>query len=122
MLEKMNKINNHISKHEEHIANPILDYLYNRKDLQLIGKNKIIDKNRAPTISFTSNNISSKELSNILVYNKIATRNDNFYAWRCLEALGINVDDGVVRISLTHYNTEAEIKNLISVMEKEIKT
>ena len=122
ILEKMNKINNLISKHEEHIANPILDYLYNRKDLQLIGKNKIIDKNRAPTISFTSNNISSKELSNILVYNKIATRNDNFYAWRCLEALGINVDDGVVRISLTHYNTEAEIKNLISVMEKEIKT
>ena len=122
ILEKMNKINNLISKHEEHIANPILDYLYNRKDLQLIGKNKIIDKNRAPTISFTSNNISSKELSNILVCNKIATRNDNFYAWRCLEALGINVDDGVVRISLTHYNTEAEIKNLISVMEREIKT
>ena len=31
----------------------------------------------------------------ILVDNNIATRNDNFYAWRCLEALGIDTDDGV---------------------------
>ena len=31
--------------------------------------------------------------SKILVNNNIATRNDNFYAWRCLNALGINSGD-----------------------------
>ena len=48
--------------------------------------------------------ISSKKISEILVKNKIATRNDNFYAWRCLKAFDIDHEDGVVRISLVHYN------------------
>ena len=72
------EINNLISLHEKKLANPILEYISNRNDLQLIGKNKIIDKDRAPTISFISKNKSSKEVSKILVSNNIATRNDNF--------------------------------------------
>ena len=117
ILEKIKKINKLISDHEELIANPILDYLHNRKDIKLIGKNKIVNKNRAPTIAFTSKKISSKELSDRLIENKIATRNDNFYAWRCLKSLDIDPDDGVVRISLTHYNTKEETFNLIKVLE-----
>ena len=118
ILDKIKKINSLISQHEEEIANPILKYIDNNENLKLIGKNKIYKKNRAPTISFVSNKISSKKLANKLVENKIATRNDNFYAWRCLNALGINVNDGVIRISLTHYNNAQEIKNLISVLDK----
>tara|TARA_A100001011_G_scaffold5746_1_gene6619 strand:+ start:804 stop:2051 length:1248 start_codon:yes stop_codon:yes gene_type:complete len=118
ILEKITKINNLISLHEEEIANPILNYIDERKDLILIGKNKIANKNRAPTISFTSKHISSKELSNFLVNNKIATRNDNFYAWRCLKALNIDPEDGVVRISLTHYNTFQEVKLFLKVLDK----
>jgi len=52
------------------------------------------------------------------VKNKIAPRNDNFYAWRRLEALKINTDDGVIRISLTHYNTEAEVRKLIKLLKQ----
>tara|TARA_Y100000590_G_C15672654_1_gene996820 strand:- start:882 stop:1922 length:1041 start_codon:yes stop_codon:yes gene_type:complete len=111
-------INTLISKHEEETANPILEYISKNKDLNLIGKDKIINKNRAPTISFTHKNKSSKELSKLLVKNNIATRNDNFYAWRCLEALGINTDDGVVRISLTHYNNTEETEKLLEVLDE----
>ncbi len=118
ILEKIKKLNQMISIHEENIANPILEYLSNRKDLKLIGKNKIINKNRAPTISFTSELISSKEMSNILVQNKIATRNDNFYAWRCLKYLGIDSNDGVVRLSLTHYNNMLDTNKVIEALEK----
>ncbi len=114
---KIEKINNLISIHEEDIANPLLKYLHKRKDLKLIGKNKINNKDRAPTISFTSLKKSSKEISNFLTSNNIATRNDNFYAWRCLKALGINVDDGVIRISMTHYNTKKETEKLINCIE-----
>ena len=60
----------------------ILEYLYKNPDLNLIGQKEIIYKNRAPTISFTSKTKSSKEISEKLVHKKIATRNDNFYAWR----------------------------------------
>tara|TARA_A100001011_G_scaffold393815_1_gene484659 strand:- start:1598 stop:2845 length:1248 start_codon:yes stop_codon:yes gene_type:complete len=118
ILNKIKKINQLIFDHERTLANPILDYIYRRKDLKLIGKNKIEKRDRAPTISFTSKKITSKELSNFLVQNKIATRNDNFYAWRCLKALHIDPKDGVVRISLTHYNSLEEVKLLIDILEK----
>ena len=116
--EKIIKINNLISKHEEEIANPILQYISNREDLNLIGKYKILNKNRAPTISITNKNKTSKKMSEILVLNNIATRNDNFYAWRCLEALKINTDDGLVRLSLTHYNEMKDTENLIQALNK----
>ena len=115
---KIKKINELISLHEEEIANPILKYLDDSENFKLIGKNKISNKNRAPTISFTSKKMSSKMLSKKLVDNQIATRNDNFYAWRCLKALGIDADDGVVRISLAHYNSIEETKKLIKVFDK----
>ena len=116
--EKIYKVNNLMSLHEEEIANPILEYIDSREDLELIGKNKISNKNRAPTISFISKKISSKAVSEILVSNKIATRNDNFYAWRCLEALGINTDDGLIRLSLTHYNSTNDVENVINALKK----
>jgi len=119
-LKKIKKINNLISNHEENLANPILKYLKSRKDLVLIGKDNVKNKDRAPTISFISKTKTSKKVSNILVENKIATRNDNFYAWRCLKALGIDTNDGVVRISLTHYNKISEINNFIKILDEKI--
>ena len=115
---KISKINELISEYEEGIANPILEFIDEKKDFKLIGKNKISNKNRAPTISFFSEKMSSKEISSYLVKNKIATRNDNFYAWRCLKNLGIDTVDGVVRISLTHYNTKNEVNKIIETLDK----
>ena len=118
LIDKISKINNLISKHEELITNPLLEYLNKNPKIIAYGKNKIKNKNRAPTISFTYKNKSSKYISNFLVKNKIATRNDNFYAWRCLKHLGIDIEDGVVRISLTHYNTKKEVDHLIKTLKK----
>ena len=118
LRKKIEKINELISNHEEQIANPLLEYLNSRNDIKLIGKKKIENKNRAPTISFTFVNQSSKKISDQLVKNGIATRNDNFYAWRCLKALGIDVDDGVVRTSMVHYNTHEDVEKLINVLKK----
>ncbi|MDP6162903.1 MAG: aminotransferase class V-fold PLP-dependent enzyme, partial [Candidatus Thioglobus sp.] len=116
--QKINKINELIADHEKEIANPLLDYLNSRSDIRLIGKKRIENKDRAPTIAFTMNNKSSKDLSSELVKYGIATRNDNFYAWRCLKALGIDVDDGVVRTSMVHYNTQKDVGNLINALKR----
>ena len=82
----------------------------------MIGKNKIQNKDRAPTISFYSNKKTSKEISNTLHKFKIATRNDNFYAWRCLDYLKIDTNDGVVRTSIVHYNTINEVEKIIDTL------
>ena len=118
LREKIEEINNLISKHEEKIGNLLLEFLNSHHDLKLIGKNTILNHNRAPTFAFTSKNHSSKYLSNHLVKNGIATRNDNFYAWRCLRALGIDTNDGVVRTSMVHYNTTDDVDKLIEALKK----
>ena len=107
-----------ISKHEEKIGNLFLEFLNSRDDIKLIGKNKMKHQNRAPTFALTSKKQSSKILSSKLIKNGIATRNDNFYAWRCLKALGIDTDDGVVRTSMVHYNTEEDVHRLIEAFNK----
>ena len=114
---KIEAVNELIANHEMEIANPLLDYINTRDDINLIGKTNISNKDRAPTIAFTMNNKSSKELSSDLVKQGIATRNDNFYAWRCLKALGIDTDDGVVRTSMVHYNTHEDVKKLIEALK-----
>ena len=116
--QKIEKVNGLIAQHEEELANPLLAYIDSRDDIRLIGKNKIENKNRAPTIAFTINDRSSMEISSELVKRGIATRNDNFYAWRCLKALGIDTEDGVVRTSMVHYNTHEDVDKLINALKK----
>jgi len=119
-LEKIKKINNLITEHEEKIANKLLDFFETKKEINLIGQKKISNKNRAPTISFTIEGMTSKKVSELLVKGGIATRNDNFYAWRCLKALGIDTDDGVIRLSMVHYNNLDDVNRLIRIFENNI--
>ena len=117
-LEKIKKINNLISLHEEKIANELLAFIETKKEIKLIGKTKIHNKNRAPTISFTVDGMTSKSVSDKLISLGIAIRNDNFYAWRCLKALGIDTNDGVIRASMVHYNNIDDVRKLISALMK----
>ncbi len=114
--DKIKKLNDLISDHEERIANILLDFISTKKEINLIGKKRIINKNRAPTVSFTLENMSSKKFSDKLIEKGIALRNDNFYAWRCLKALGIDTDDGVVRASMVHYNNEHDVEKIINAI------
>ena len=118
ILKKIKKINILISQHEEEVGNIFLNHINSKKNIKLIGQKKISNKNRAPTFSFTVDDQTSKDISKILVSNKIATRNDNFYAWRCLKYLGIDTNDGVIRISMAHYNSKDDINNLINAINK----
>ena len=95
----------------------LLEFITSHKNIRLIGKNKIENRNRAPTIAFTFNNKSSKTVAQELVNQGIATRNDNFYAWRCLKALGIDTEDGVIRTSLVHYNSQDDVTKLINALK-----
>mgnify|MGYP001454991319 CR=1 FL=1 len=118
ILKKIKKINILISQHEEEVGNIFLNHINSKKKIKLIGQKQISNKNRAPTFSFTVDDQTSKDISKILVSNKIATRNDNFYAWRCLKYLGIDTNDGVIRISMAHYNSKDDINNLINAINK----
>jgi selenocysteine lyase/cysteine desulfurase len=41
-----------------------------------------------------------------------------FYAWRCLKALNIDTEDGLVRLSMTHYNSIEDTNAVLKALEQ----
>jgi len=105
------------SEHETTQANRILAAIKAIHGSRIIGQDHALAGSRAATISITLANISSADAVKQLVKKEIAVRNGHFYALRCLEALGIkDPEDGVVRISLVHYNTAQDVSRLVAAL------
>jgi len=47
----------------------------------------------------------------------VAIRSGHFYAHRLISDLVIETKDGVVRVSLAHYNTADEVERLIAALD-----
>jgi cysteine desulfurase family protein (TIGR01976 family) len=71
---------------------------------------------RVGTVSFVHGRKSSREITATVDGSGIAIRCGHMYAYHLCRALGIAVEDGVVRVSLVHYNTEDEIERLLAVL------
>ena len=48
------------------------------------------------------------------------TGGGDFYAVRALMAMGVDPDVGVLRLSFTHYTSDAEIAQLLEALEAEL--
>ena len=48
----------------------------------------------------------------------ISCGHGTFYAHRLVEAIGLDPEDGVVRLSLVHYNTEEEVEKALNVLDE----
>jgi selenocysteine lyase/cysteine desulfurase len=83
-----------------------------------MGQDRAVEGSRAATIAFTLAGMRCSDAVKRLVEKDIAVRNGHFYALRCLEALGIqDTDEGIIRISLVHYNTEEEVSRLVEGLD-----
>jgi cysteine desulfurase family protein (TIGR01976 family) len=102
--------------HETELLQPLLDFLSRHTRIRMIGKNLAVD--RAPTVAFTVKGHSSAALAERLAQAKLGVGVGNFYAYRLVKALGIDVDDGVVRVSFVHYNSKAEVDRLIRTLDE----
>jgi len=100
--------------HESELLQPLLDFLAKHPKVRLIGRLRAAE--RAPTVSFTVDGMSSAEIASQLAAAKLGVGVGNFYAYRVLEALGIDTDDGAVRTSFVHYTSKEEVKRLIHAL------
>lgn len=76
---------------------------------------------RVCTISFVSTRgVSSRAIAAHCNAQGFGVRYGDFYAYRLCEALGLLPSDGVVRVSLAHYNTHEEIERLIACLAQVI--
>ncbi len=95
----------------------LVDYLMSRNDVRIIGPASAGEE-RVGTISFIHESKTSAEITAQVDQSGIAIRHGHMYAYHLCEAAGLDPDDGVVRVSLVHYNTPEEIERLISVLDK----
>ena len=105
-----------VARHECELANILLKFLSERDDVRLLGQEKAQLGKRVPTISFQVRTMSSKHVAQELAKHKIGVGSGNFYALRCVESLGIDPQDGIVRVSMVHYNTKEEVLKLKSTL------
>ena len=106
--------------HETSLAAPLVDYLHHSPRVRLLGKSDCRDGDRMATIAFQPLQQSCAQLVSALQAQGIGTESGHFYAPRALSALGINPDEGVVRLSLLHYNTATEVDRILRALDETV--
>jgi cysteine desulfurase family protein (TIGR01976 family) len=116
--EKYEKVFELIADHEEKLARRLLDYLNGIAEIKIIGLTTADKNRRMPTISFIHEKFKSSSVPPKVDGYNIGIRWGDFYAKKIIEDLGLANKDGVIRVSLVHYNTLDEVDRLIGVFQK----
>ena len=113
---RMQSIMDHFHSHECAQANRVLSLLKD-KGARIIGALTAEPHKRAATIAFRPKQGSPQDVVDKLVARKICCGSGHFYAHRVMQALGIDPEQGVVRLSLVHYNSEGDVTRLLEALD-----
>ncbi|MBT8070623.1 MAG: aminotransferase class V-fold PLP-dependent enzyme, partial [Gammaproteobacteria bacterium] len=114
--EKARQVRRLFARKEKELMEPLLGFMNDHPRVRIIGKSH--SNERAPTVSFTVSDQSSQGLASRLGEEGIGVGAGHCYAYRLIEALGIDIDDGVVRTSMVHYTSSEEVDRLIRVLDR----
>lgn len=107
-----------ISNYEAQLAQELLGYLKSVEEIKIIGNSKADSALRVPTISFIHSKFKSSEIVALVDKKNIGIRFGDFYAKQLIKNLDLEQYEGVVRVSLVHYNTIEEVQKLIQVFKE----
>jgi cysteine desulfurase family protein (TIGR01976 family) len=99
---------------EVELGDRLLSFLTHHPKVQVAGLPTAIPDRRVATISFWLKGIDSATIPSQLAKHHLGLRHGHFNSPRVLEALQVpQQNNGVVRISMVHYNTVEEVDRLI---------
>ena len=101
--------------YEQKILQPLLDYVDAKNSIRLLGPSDA--SKRAPTVALDLG-VNSFEVAKKLSELNVLAGGDDFYAVRLLEALGVDMDHGALRLSFVHYTKEEEVKAVIQALDE----
>ncbi|MFV8752094.1 cysteine desulfurase-like protein [Nannocystaceae bacterium ST9] len=104
--------------HEARLAERLLAWLRERAGVRILGPDHGDPALRVPTIAFVSEGRASSSIPPLLEREQLAIRWGHFYAPQAIRALGLDEREGVVRVSMVHYNTLAEVDRLIAALDR----
>jgi len=96
------------------LLTPLMDFLKNKNSVRVLGPTD--PSRRAPTVALETDR-SGEEVATELAHHAINAGGGDFYAGRALEAMGLDMAKGALRVSFTHYTSEAEIDRLIKALD-----
>jgi len=97
------------------VVAPLLEYLSARNDVRLLGPRD--PGARAPTVAVELA-MPAVPVSEVLGRDGIACGAGDFYARRPLEAMGVDMGRGVLRMSMVHYTGAADVTRLIAALDR----
>jgi selenocysteine lyase/cysteine desulfurase len=97
------------------VVAPLLDYLAGRNDLRLIGPRGA--SARAPTVAVALDR-AAEPVARALGKVGFNCGGGDFYGVRPLQAMGVDLARGVLRMSLVHYTSAAEVAGLIAALDR----
>lgn len=100
---------------ETSLMAPLLSYLASKNSVRLLGPKSA--ENRAPTFAISAEE-QGEALAKKLSDQSIGAGGGDFYAPRPLRAMGLDPAHGVLRMSFTHYTSEAEVDRLIEALDR----
>ena len=103
---------------EQQLMTPLMECLVNKPQVKVVGINSADHRLRAPTIAFYSKKMKSADIAKALIAAKVGGGQDHFYAYRLIDTLGVDLDDGVVRLSLLHYNSNEDVDRAVNVLDQ----
>ncbi|KAM0391885.1 hypothetical protein ACHAQC_006685 [Fusarium culmorum] len=107
-----------IAEHEQKLQTRLIEYLVSKPQITVYGEISTDKKVRVPTVSFTVEGMSSQSVVEAVeAVSHAGIRWGHFFSKRLVGSiLGLS-DDGVVRVSLVHYNTVDEVDQIIVALE-----
>lgn len=109
-----------IAAHETEIGERLLSWLRMRNGVRIVGHRSSEASLRVPTISFTVDGRLPQDIVASIDDARIGVRHGDFHSRRLAEALGLS-PSGVIRASMVHYNTVAEVDRLIEVLDQSLR-
>jgi cysteine desulfurase family protein (TIGR01976 family) len=107
-----------VAAHEAALGERLLAYLRDRNDIRIIGRRDSDPQKRVPTIAFKAVGRDSASIVTEIDKASIGIRHGDFHSRRLIEGLDLASDNGVVRVSMVHYNTTEEVDRLIAGLER----
>jgi len=115
--EKAAAVHDLMRAHEVAVLQPLLDWAAAKNSARLIGPADAT--RRAPTVALALEE-GGEGVAERLAGHGIMAGGGDFYALRPLEAMGVDPDKGVLRLSFVHYTGAADVARLIDALEAEI--
>lgn len=114
LYQKTQKVSGLMHAHESELCSQLLEGI-NDLPIRIYGRNTV--DGREANVALTSTKRTSAALSKALAEKDIAAGHGHFYALRLLQKAGVkDTEDGVLRISFSHYNNTDDVDRVISVL------